>query len=271
MTLQTLEIVRAGLQTIVVAEPRTGHRAVGVGIGGALDERAFARANALVGNAPEAPALEIAYGAFDARFSHPVPFAMAGADCAARFDGLDLVLDAPRSGVRTYLAVRGGFEIPVVLGSRTTDLRGGFGGWNGRALRNGDVLTIGTESDAATARAPEPPAQYPTEIFVRAIDRRAPAEFWTHPWRVGHESNRMGMRLNGEPLAGGGDVDSHAVFPGVVQLPASGEPIVLLADAQTTGGYRAIASVIQADLWRFAQLPAGATVRFEKVALSDAD
>ncbi|HVA28029.1 MAG TPA: biotin-dependent carboxyltransferase family protein, partial [Candidatus Baltobacteraceae bacterium] len=238
MSLGSLDVIRPGLQTIVVAAPRVGYRAIGVAPGGALDARAFALANALAGNAPGTPALEIAYGCFSARFAHPTCLALTGANCDARFDGVHLVLEAPRDGVRTYLAVRGGFDIPLVLGSQTTDLRGNFGGWHGRALRAGDVLPIGDSleseamlEDATTALA--------SEVLVRAIDRGAPAEFWARPWRTSHESNRMGTRLLGEALQGGGDVDSHAVFAGVVQLPSGGEPIVLLADAQTTGGYRA--------------------------------
>lgn len=113
--------------------------------------------------------------------------------------------------------------------------------------------------------------RYPGAQGLRAIDRDAPPGFWKRSWRLSHESDRMGARLTGEPLEGGGEVDSHAVFPGVVQLPSSGEPMVLLADAQTTGGYRAIAAVIRADLWRLAQLRAGGIVRFEKVECDDAD
>jgi biotin-dependent carboxylase-like uncharacterized protein len=266
----SLEIVRPGLQTIVVAGPRTGYRSIGVGLSGALDARAFALANALAGNAPNTPALEIAHGSFSARFICPAHIALAGADCEVRFDGVTLALGPPRSGIRTYLAVRGGFDVPFVMGSQSTDLRGAFGGWRGRALRAGDLLPVAgpVPQEAANERAMR---AYPTEAVVRAIDRAAPPEFWTRVWRVSHASNRMGSRLQGDPLAGGGGVDSHAVFPGVVQLPAGGEPIVLLADAQTTGGYRAIATVLSADLDAFAQLPAGGAVRFEKWCLDDAD
>ncbi len=269
MSRGSVEIVRPGLQTIVVAEPRVGYRAIGVAPGGALDARAFALANALAGNLPGTPALEIPYGCFAARFLRPAHVALTGATCEVRFDGVHLVLEAPRSGVRTYLAVRGGFDIPLVLGSQTTDLRGRFGGWHGRALRAGDVLPIGgsSESEATLDDATSAEAY---EVVVRAIDRGAPAAFWARAWRTSHESNRMGTRLLGEALPGGGEVDSHAVFSGGVQLPASGEPIVLLADAQTTGGYRAIATVLAADLDAFAQVPAGATVRFEKWLVDDA-
>jgi 5-oxoprolinase (ATP-hydrolysing) subunit C len=263
------EIVRPGLQTIIVAAPRTGHRAIGVGLCGALDAASYARANALVGNAPDAPALEIPYGAFTARCTHPMLVAVTGADCCARFDGVHLVVEPPRCGVRSYVAVRGGFDVPVVLGSRTTDLRGGFGGWHGRALRVSDALPIvgSGESEAKLQVATQP---YAASAVIRAVDRNAPPEFWTREWTASPASNRMGTRLQGEALNGGGDVDSHGVFPGVVQLPADGEPIVLLADAQTTGGYRAIASVIAADLGAFAQLPAGAAVRFKNWAIDDA-
>jgi 5-oxoprolinase (ATP-hydrolysing) subunit C len=265
----TMEIVRPGLQTIVVAAPRTGHRMIGVGLGGALDVASFARANALVGNAPDTPALEIAYGAFMARCVVPMHLGVSGAECAVRFDGVHLVVEPPLSGVRCYVAVQGGFDVPAALGSRTTDLRGGFGGWHGRALRATDVLPIAGDEVIGTKleMAVQP---YPTSAVVRAIDRHAPPEFWAREWSVSPASSRMGARLQGDALRGGGDVESHAVFPGVVQLPADGQPIVLLADAQTTGGYRAIASVITADLNAFAQLPAGATVRFEKWAIDDA-
>lgn len=265
-----LEVVRPGLQSIVVATPRSGHRAIGVGLCGALDVASCERANVRVGNVPGAPALEIAYGAFTARFTVPVHVAVSGAQCEVRFDGVHLVIEAPRSGVRSYVAVQGGFDVPMVLGSQTTDLRGGFGGWHGRALQALDVLSIAGEA-VPEARLSIATQAYERRAIVRAIDRGAPPEFWTRDWSVSSASNRMGTRLRGETLLGGGDVDSHAVFPGVVQLPADGAPIVLLADAQTTGGYRAIASVLGADLDAFAQLAADATVRFEKRIPDDAD
>lgn len=279
----SIEITRAGMLTTVVDAGRLGHRASGVGTGGALDRHAYRGGNAMLGNDTRAASLEITYGGFACRFATATRFALSGADCDAHLDGLPvanwnahdapggstLVLTAPSAGVRSYLAIRGGFDVPLVLDSRTTDLRGGFGGWCGRPLKNGDVLPAGAPP-AASEAAVEAQAPYAETLVVRAHAYDAPEAFFERTWTVSHDSNRMACRLHGEPLSGGGEIDSHAVFPGVVQLPRAGEPIVLLADAQTTGGYAAIAVVLEADLDAFAQLRAGATVRFVEVP-ADAD
>jgi len=279
-----IEILRAGMQTIVVDAGRYGYRHLGVATCGALDLRAYQRANALVANADEA-ALEIPYGSFSCRFTNDASIALTGARCEATLNGRPVSWDAthhassgdvlaigvPEGGARAYLAVRGGLDVPIVMGSRSTDLRGGFGGFLGRALRIGDAIAVRANTATVEREMPEdaiPAPVVPTVVPATSCD--APLAFWQREWTVTHESNRMGCRLRGEPLAGGGDVDSHAVFPGVVQLPASGEPIVLLADAQTLGGYRAIAVVAPEALPLFGQLVAGSIVRFIERA-GDAD
>lgn len=274
----SLHVVRAGLQSIVVDRGRPGFRSIGVSLGGALDRAAHDLANSVCQNDPSRATIEIAYGGFSARFTNPTTFALTGADCEAMLDGLpvapdephdaatgaELVLGSPTRSVRTYLAVRGGFDVEVVLGSRSTDLRAAFGGFGGRALRAGDVVPICDNADAISGFVSSTVRGHTDEVDVYAIARNAPDAFWQRSWRVSHESNRMGCRLLGEPITRGAEVNSHAVFPGVVQLPPNGEPIVLLADAQTTGGYESIAVVIPADVNKFAQVSAGTLVRFRE-------
>jgi biotin-dependent carboxylase-like uncharacterized protein len=167
-----------------------------------------------------------------------------------------------------------------VLGSRTTDMRAGLGGHEGRALRRGDRIPIGAPHGEAGISIDTEPPWNDREVTIRVLPapefarlaQRSQALFWNSWWSVGHESNRMAYRLHG-PVLGydAGAVRSHAVFPGVIQLPPRGEPMVLLCDCQTTGGYPKVGVVIEADIWRFAQLRIGARVRFEASTLEAAN
>jgi 5-oxoprolinase (ATP-hydrolysing) subunit C len=150
----------------------------------------------------------------------------------------------------------------VVLGSRTTDLTAAMGGCGGRALRAGDRLQLGPAcSDATRASVPPPPIDF----ILRTIAQPLADRLWDRAWTVGHQSNRMGYRLQGAVTPHElGAMRSHAVFPGFIQLPPSGEPIVLMIDAQTTGGYPLAGVVIEDDLWILGQAPIGATVRFAR-------
>ncbi|MDE2483350.1 MAG: biotin-dependent carboxyltransferase, partial [bacterium] len=274
------------------------YRASGVALGGALDRIALVTANRMAGNSDDAAAIECTLGALRVRFDAPTRVALAGAECDAMLDGVrlaawscapvaagsELMLGRPRAGARTIVAVGGGIDVPVVLGSRSTDLGAGFGGFDGRALRAGDCVPFGEPSSSRGAfrlqppqwalRAPEDDAGV---VSVRALaGTEAPAfgeALWATPWTIAPQSNRMGYRLHGTPLAvpdGAGTLASHAVMPGLVQVPPDGQPIVLLADAQTTGGYPRAAVVIEADLWRLAQASAGTRVRFARVTLDQA-
>ncbi|MBS0389315.1 MAG: allophanate hydrolase, partial [Proteobacteria bacterium] len=173
-------------------------------------------------------------------------------------------------GARAYLCVAGGIDVPLVMGSRSTDLQTGLGGFHGRMIRRGDVLAVLPAASArrAVARIAPPAQSGPIRLITgpefEQFDAGSRAALFESPWRISPHSNRMGFRLEGPRLARttGGDLKSHAVFPGVIQVPPSGAPIVLMADAHATGGYPRIATVIAADRGRLAQVPPGAAVQF---------
>jgi 5-oxoprolinase (ATP-hydrolysing) subunit C len=274
MSDRAITIERAGLQSLVVDRGRFGLRHQGVGWCGAMDLRSYAIANELAGNEPGVAAIEIVLGDAIVHFDVPARFALAGADCDAKLDGdaistwashaaragSRLVLGRPRAWMRTILAVDGGIDVPIVLGSRTTDLTAAMGGFAGRALRTGDRLKVGPACSGTSHASVQPPA---IEFVLRTVAQPLADRLWERAWTVGHQSNRMGYRLHGAAMPHElGAMRSHAVFPGFIQLPPSGEPIVLMSDAQTTGGYPLAGVVIEEDLWMLGQAPIGATVRF---------
>jgi 5-oxoprolinase (ATP-hydrolysing) subunit C len=274
---RALRVERAGLQTLIVDRGRFGLRHEGVGWCGAMDRRCYDAANALAGNAAGAAALEIVLGDVALIFACDARFALCGADCDATLDdapvrawashtaraGSRLVLQRPVAWMRTYLAIDGGVDVPYVLGSRTTDLVASMGGFAGRALRVDDRLQLGMRTQAPAQAAIDPPhADFVLRTFAQALGDC----LWHRTWTVSHQSNRMGYRLRGDAQPHDlGALPSHAVFPGFIQLPPSGEPIVLMADAQTTGGYPLAGVVVDEDMWMLAQAPIGAAIRFAEV------
>ncbi|NUS39690.1 MAG: biotin-dependent carboxyltransferase [Lysobacter sp.] len=284
----SVHVLAPGLLTTVQDGGRHGWRHLGVGVVGALDDDAHALANLLVGNAVDAATLEVTLAGPRLRFERAVRIALCGADVDARCDGATLprarpcllpagstlVLGACRRGARAYLAVAGGFDVAPVLGSRSTDLRGGFGGIEGRTLQAGDVLPLGA-APAVQAEAMRIARWWIDDThdgdphgMVRVLagaDATIPADaLFRQSWRVAAASNRQGLRLEGEPLriADARERISAPVAPGTIQLPPDGRPIVLLADAQTHGGYPCIGHVIRADWPRLAQLRPGDALRF---------
>ena len=286
-----LKVIRAGMQTTVQDMGRTGYRLDGVSRSGALDMPSLMIANVLVGNAPEAAALEITLGKCQFEFTRDVWFALSGADCEATLDGKpvwtgwrqrarvgqQLQLNLPRRGMRSYLAVAGGLDVPVVMGSRSTDLKGGFGGFLGRELRDGDEISALAGRDFTNACGVK---QLLWSNRIRALpgpeyhelSREAQENFWRLPWQLSAQSNRMGYRLHGQTLARAEqrELTSHGLLPGVVQVPHNGQPIVLMNDAQTTGGYPRIACIIAADLHSLAQVRLGEPIHFVQCSLEDA-
>ncbi|MCA3264416.1 MAG: biotin-dependent carboxyltransferase family protein [Telmatospirillum sp.] len=292
-----IEILDDDSQASIQDRGRFGWRAIGVGSSGAMDALALERANLLVGNAADAAAIEIPGTPLRVRFRTAVQFALVGAGAAAKLDGRELLPDStspahadaelqverPSVGTYSYLAIRGGFEVPVVLGSRSTHLRGVFGGHEGRVLARGDLLAHGpANADAKGVFGLTPPrttlalpGDAPGIAHVRVLpaaeyDRFAHASraaFWTTAWKISAQSNRSGYRLIGPnldletPL----EMRSHGLLPGVIQAPNGGTPIIQLADAFTAGGYPKIGTVIAADLWRVAQAPLGSALRFVQV------
>lgn len=287
----TIRVLAPGALTTVQDGGRDGYRHLGVGGAGALDAYSHTVANLLVGNRRDAAVLEITLAGPRLRFERAARIALCGADIDAHCDGVairawrpvsmqagaTLVLGACRRGARAYLAIAGGIDVMTVLGSASTDLRGGFGGIEGRALVVGDALQVATDGGfpvegLQAARwwiDPSPDIEFDTPTSVRVLpgsDAVAPTgALFDRQWCVATASDRQGLRLEGEMLrpADPGDRISAPVAPGAVQLPPDGQPIVLLADAQTHGGYPRIGHVIRADWPRLAQLRPGDPLRFE--------
>jgi len=294
----------AGFLTSVQDLGRAGYRQSGVSVGGALDSFALRVANALVGNEDSAAGLEATLGTLRLRFDDQRVVAWCGGDFTARIGdeelppghaGLvardeELVMTAPQTGSRAWLAISGGINVPLVLGSRSTDLRGNFGGFEGRALRDGDTFPLGDGGgleiaapwkDRKVAEWTAPAAWVTTARRDRDL-RIVPGPEWNRftsdaqtslmatPFTVTPDSDRMGARLDGSPLdrTDAGDLLSEAVAPGTLQVPPNGQPILLLGDCQTIGGYPKIAHVITVDLPIAAQLWPGGRVRFNEVPLA---
>ncbi|MBP0622056.1 biotin-dependent carboxyltransferase family protein [Cupriavidus consociatus] len=299
-----IEIIRPGALASVQDLGRTGFRRIGVGSCGAMDTLAVAVGNRLLGNAPECAAIEFTLGRAAVRFHADMRVALAGAECGATLDGTPvwswhafdvhageiLVLPPARGGTHAYLCVAGGIDVEPVMGSRSTDLKAAFGGLDGRALQEGDRLPVGRAglpADGDWIGVQAPAWALPADLDGKAtavrmlpgpeyedFEKESQQALWQSDWIVTPNSNRMGLRLNGPALARraerSADLLSHGVVPGVMQVPPAGQPIALMADAQTTGGYPKIGVVIGADLWRLAQVPLGAAVRFVPVTLAQA-
>lgn len=281
-----VRVKRAGLQTTVQDLGRPGFRADGVPLSGAMDRFALRVANLLVGNEENTAALEFTLAGPEIEFPEPALVAAAGADFGALPlwrpvslpAGTVLKFGLAASGCRGYLAIAGGFAVSRVLGSASTFVRGNFGGV-GRALRDGDVLAAPdvhrhvAEHWRMDPRILPPYGGAPTVcVLPGAQASEFGAAFFEHRYTVTAQSDRMGFRLKGAPLVrqSGAELRSGTVVPGTVQVPPDGQPIVLMADAQTIGGYPQIAHVISADLPLVAQLRPGDSVQFRAIELDEA-
>lgn len=282
-----LRVLRPGMLTTVQDLGRRGHRADGVPLSGAADAVALRIANWLVGNSEEAAVLEFTLVGPELELTSDTVVALGGADFGVlpRWQpirvaaGTRLKFEAAREGCRGYLAVAGGFEIASVLGSASTCLRAGFGGVEGRALREGDVLRISAQSRRVDGhwrideRILPRYSPSPTIRIVRGAQERDFFEMLlTQEFAVTPRSDRMGLRLSGRRSSEQPTVEllSSAVVPGTIQVPPDGQPIVLMTDAQTIGGYPQAAHVITVDLPIVGQLRPGDRVRFCEVSLTEA-
>ncbi len=287
-----IEILATGALATVQDLGREGALQWGVGSAGAMDPLALAAGNVLLGNDEGAAGVEVPVFPFRARFQADCGFAVTGADTDATLDGRPLLpwtavqaragqqlaLGLPRRGStwpasRAYLCVAGGVAVPAVLGSRSTQLRGAFGGHEGRPLRVGDVLPVGSANEAfVEGLGLVPPAIAMPQSALRvlpaaestAYTEASRAAFWRHDWKITAQSDRYGYRLEGPPLQALAPLEmrSHGIVPGVIQVPPGGQPIVQMRDAQPSGGYPKLGTVIDADLWRLGQAPGGSRVRF---------
>jgi antagonist of KipI len=303
----SFHVLAPGLLTTAQDAGRHGHAALGVGSAGAMDDVSRRLANLLVGNDAGPAALEITLRGPRLRVEMPCLIALAGAAIDARCNGealplycpivlgagVELAFGAVRDGARSYLAVAGGFGVTPALGSGSVDVNSGFG----RALARGDTLAVGTaaprapslwralETGAAAFVAarwtldPTPWRDDPRQPIALlrgaqfdALDGASRDALFTTAWRVAPDSNRVGYRLDGAKLslAAPCELVSAGAVPGTLQLPPGGQPLLLMAEAPTTGGYPRLAHVAAIDLPRLGQRRPGDPLRFAEISLADA-
>lgn len=291
-----VSVIKPGMLTTVQDAGRWGYQARGVPVAGPMDPVSHRLANALVGNGRGAALLEITLIGPELEFEDERLVAITGAQFELWLDGRQAPSQAPftvcagsrlkfgsrQLGARAYLAVSGGIAVPETLGSRSTHLVSAMGGVGGRALVGGDRLPLGEPSSQGPALAPHDPiAPLPDRHATLRVLPGPQVDYFTPdaldvlqsaPYVVAGNSDRMGFRLQGPRLihVRGADIISDATPLGVLQIPASGQPILLMADRQTTGGYPKIATVIAADLAVAGQLAPNDTIAFAVCTLADA-
>ncbi len=295
-----LEVLDGGLLTTVQDLGRYGYERLGVPVAGAMDPFALQAANILVGNRPGEAALEITLVGPTLRATESCLIAITGADLSPRLNGQEMPMwmavfvrkgwliefGERKSGCRAYLAVAGGIDVPPIMGSKSTYLRGGVGGFEGRALKEGDLIPIGRPAyhlpslagnEFPADRIPEYSDAPEVCVILGPQDdhftEEGIATFLSSEYKVSPASDRMGYRLQGPEIAHKGPtgIISDGIALGSVQVPADRQPIVMMADRQTTGGYPKIATVISADIPLLAQcVPGASTVTFKAVTVEEA-
>jgi biotin-dependent carboxylase-like uncharacterized protein len=286
-----IEVQEPGLFTTVQDLGREGFGPLGVSASGAADAISLRLGNRLVGNPEGSAGLEMTLLGGTFFFPEGALLALAGSDFGATLDGKPvelwssfeaqagqaLRLGPTRSGARCYLCMAGGIDLKSFLGSASTHILSGLGGYEGRALRKGDSVKIGVASGATRKRRLS--ARAAKQLQPRKVLRVTPGPqsnwfpaslqglFYQSSYRVAEESNRMGIRLEGAviPAASGGEMISEGVALGAIQVPDGGQPIILFVEQQTTGGYPKIANIISADFHSLGQLRPRDEVRFERV------
>ena len=309
----SVRVLQPGLLTTIQDTGRFGLQQFGVIVSGAMDSLSLRISNLLVGNPPEDPVLEITLIGPALQFEKETLIAIAGADLSPTVDGRRikawrpvwikqqsrLEFGAPVRGCRAYLAVAGGFDVPLVLQSYSTYLRAGLGGFQGRSLQMGDQLNLRPASDRANRMVDRLSTDAGDEAVVEAkwsagfnlcdtslarpvrvitggqfdwFTHASQQAFFQDEFTVTNQSDRMGYRLKGPSLqlVEPRELISEAVTMGSIQVPAQGDPIVLMADRPTTGGYPKIAQVVTADLPRLAQAKPLDRIRFEAISLDEA-
>lgn len=297
----SIRVLKPGLLATVQDLGRKGAMAWGVPGSGAADQVSMRIANLLVGNEQADAVIEFTMGGYEIEFLDDTLFSIAGADGEASLDGVliskvramnaragSVLAAGPlRSGARQYMALGGGIDVPAVLGSRSTYLKGGLGGYEGRALKRGDVLRSFPMCSKHKAGALKEGFRIPSlekdtqgVSVLRVTEGTMEGRFRTGAidgmlsvlYEVSTESDRMGIRLMGDRVfhKDGADILSGGIEPGAVQVPGSGNPIILMVDRQTTGGYAKAFSVISADRAKLGQLRPGDRIRFSRIALEEA-
>jgi len=284
-----IKIIKPGLLTTIQDKGRWGYQAYGMPVAGAMDRYAYRIANILAGNGADAAVLEMTMLGATLSFDNEAWVSICGADMQGTLNGekinnwssfyipagSELAFGYAELGCRSYLAVFGGIDVPLVLGSRSTYTRAGIGGVDGKALQVGSALAVGKQAGLPGGLKTLPPdfkPQYVSELAVRVLlgpqDDLFTAEgigtFFNRKYTISADADRMGYRLEGPPIQhrGTADIISDALCQGAIQVPGHGMPIVMMADRGTTGGYAKIGTVIGPDLTWLAQAKPGDSVRF---------
>ena len=290
----SVRVLHAGTQSLIMDSGRPGHRHQGIPGGGAADRLSFAIANHLVGNAWDTPAIECALGGLHIRFGRDATIAISGAQMWAQNQGLNLpmnkavqieagdivTLSFTRAGCRAYIAIAGGVEARAFMGSVSTYLPAKLGGLDGEALKTGDILRISKRQGDPQSL---PKSILPTlsnQVVLRgeagpewkALSAAAKRYLFTTPFYATTATDRMGTRLKGDQISLDTPLrlNSSPLFPGSLQVPPDGQPILALADGHCTGGYARALQVIQADLWLLGQIAPGAAVSFRRCFADEA-
>lgn len=293
----SITVLNPGLLTTVQDLGRTGYQQFGVPVSGVMDPRSAAIANILVDNPDGEAVLECTLMGPHLQFHQANCIAITGGDLGPTLDGQPipnyrailvqpgqiLRFTAPKTGCRAFLAFAGGLDVPPVMGSRSTYLKGKIGGFQGRKLEKGDMISFRAphpelKNYSQRYIAPEfvPRKEYTIRVVLGPQDSAfTPAGLGTflgQAYTVTPEFDRMGCRLEGPSIqhSSSADIISDGIAFGAIQIPSSGQPIIMLADRQTTGGYTKIANVISADFRLLSQLKAGDKVRFQSVSIQDA-
>jgi biotin-dependent carboxylase-like uncharacterized protein len=303
-----IKVLKPGLATTVQDLGRPGYYHIGIPLSGGMDRHALAAANLLVGNPEGAAVLEAVFMGPELAFTDDATVAVTGAELPPKLDGVPretwssfkvkrgqiVSFDFLKQGARAYIAVSGGIDVPVVLGSRSTYALGALGGFKGRKLEAGDELPVGDTTSVKEGRTVAKdlrglPGAVPTELRVmpglywHRITEAAGDGFFADSWKVAPEADRIGYRFKGgkplqfvprEPPFGAGSDPSNitdACYPyGSIQVPGGTEPIVLHRDAVSGGGYFMVGTVISADMDLIGQLQPNTQVRFVKVEMEEA-
>ncbi len=293
-----LKIKNPGLLTTIQDFGRIGYQQYGVPVAGAMDSYAMQLANILVGNDRNDAVIEMTFVGPEIEFNLNTTIAITGADMSPNINGSliemyktinvnkgdILKFNAVKQGCRAYLSICGGLDIPNIMESKSTYLRANIGGFEGRKLRVGDEIYVKARKNVRRVNTREIPKelipQYKNEVAARVIlgpeDKRFTNQgietFFEDEYKITNQSDRMGYRLDGKKIEhkDGADIISGGIALGAIQVPGHGQPIIMMADRQTTGGYTKIANVISVDIPYLAQLKPGDKIKFKETTLDEA-
>lgn len=294
--MNAVKVISPGALTTVQDAGRFGFLQSGISVSGVMDSYSHRTANLLVDNPQEEAVLEVTLMGPALEFQCSTRIAVTGAIMQPKLndqpvpmwqtipvrEGDRLSFAGIQGGCRAYIAFAGGLDVPVIMGSKSTNLKAQMGGFEGRMLKRDDVVPLKAPSGEAKlwAASEEWIPKFPTQITLRVVlgpqedlfTEEGIASFLNTEYLVTPANDRMGYRLEGEEIThkAGADIVSDGIVMGAVQVPSSGQPIILMADRQTTGGYTKIATVVTADLPLLAQAQAGTKIRFEQVSVEEA-